>query len=51
LECIGAKIDEIQNAAGPPERSFHTSDSRVQLWVIPTNEELIVARDAMQLLA
>jgi acetate kinase len=50
LECIGAKMDESKNAEGAPERSIHAADSKVQLWVIPTNEEIIVARDAMELI-
>jgi acetate kinase len=50
LACIGAKMDEAKNTEGAPERSIHTKDSKVQIWVIPTNEEIIVARDALQLL-
>ena len=50
LECLGAKMDKTKNNDGAPERSFHAADSKIQLWVIPTNEELIVARDALQLL-
>ncbi|MEO6907760.1 MAG: acetate/propionate family kinase, partial [Abditibacteriaceae bacterium] len=50
LECIGAKMDENRNNGGAPERSIHAADSQVQLWVIPTNEEIIVARDAMKLI-
>lgn len=49
LECIGAKMDETKNIDGSPERSIHTDDSKVQLWIIPTNEEIIVARDALGL--
>jgi len=50
LECIGAKMDESKNAQGASERSIHAADSKLQLWVIPTNEEIIVARDAMKLI-
>jgi len=32
------------------EASFHSDDSRIQLWVIPTNEEVIVARQTIQAL-
>ncbi len=32
------------------EATFHAADSRTQLWVIPTNEELIVARQCVELL-
>jgi acetate kinase len=50
LECIGARLDEEKNQSGPAERSIHAADSRVQIWVIPTDEELIVARDASRLI-
>lgn len=50
LECIGVQMDAAKNAEGEPERAIHTADSRVQLWVVPTDEELIVARDAVRLL-
>ncbi len=50
LDCLGAKLDETKNAKGEPERAIHTEDSKVQIWVIPTDEEIIVARDAMRLL-
>ena len=50
LDCIGAKLDPAKNQSGPALRSIHTDDSRVQIWVIPTDEEIIVARDAVRML-
>lgn len=50
LECLGAKLDDEKNRTGAPERAIHADDSRVQIWVIPTDEEVIVARDAVELL-
>jgi acetate kinase len=50
LECIGAKLDDKKNESGPAERAIHAADSRVQIWIIPTDEEIIVARDAVGLL-
>lgn len=50
LECLGAKLDTAKNESGPALRSIHAEDSRVQIWVIPTDEEIIVARDAARLL-
>ncbi|HWC89073.1 MAG TPA: acetate/propionate family kinase [Pirellulales bacterium] len=32
------------------ERPIHAASSRTQIWVIPTNEEIVVARQAKQLL-
>jgi acetate kinase len=50
LEAIGAKLDDAKNRGGVDERSIHAADSRVQIWIIPTDEEIIVARDAMEFL-
>ena len=52
LEELGIRIDHAANEAkGSSERSIHAADSRVAVWVIPTNEELIVARQTRDLLA
>lgn len=52
LEDLGIAIDPAKNAAqGAEERSIHAPTSRVAIWVIPTNEELVVARQARDLLA
>jgi len=49
LDCIGAQIDETKNAQGDAERAIHSKSSRAQIWIIPTDEEIIVARDAARL--
>jgi acetate kinase len=46
---LGVALDEAANAAGGPRIS--TADSRTRAWVIPTNEELMIARHTRQLLA
>lgn len=51
LECIGARLDDAKNQVGAVERAIQTSDSNAQIWVIPTDEEIIVARDAVRLMA
>ena len=52
LEDLGIRIDPAANAAAATgERPIHAADSRVAVWVIPTNEELIVARQTRDLLA
>jgi acetate kinase len=43
-------LDDAKNRGGVDERSIHAADSRVQIWIIPTDEEIIVARDAMEFL-
>ena len=44
-------IDPIKNAATrSKEVMFSLPDSKVQAWIIPTNEELVIARDTYHLL-
>lgn len=50
LDSFGIELDSSRNHSATGEASFHADTSRVQLWIIPTNEELIVARQAKQLL-
>ena len=45
LEFAGVKIDENLNDVKGEERKISTEDSKVQVWIIPTNEELMIARD------
>jgi acetate kinase len=52
LEDLGIAIDPEANVAkGSAERSIGSPSAKVAVWVIPTNEELIVARQARDLLA
>ncbi|NND97680.1 MAG: acetate/propionate family kinase [Pirellulaceae bacterium] len=50
LEELGIIVDADANEAIADESTFHAENSRTQLWVIPTNEELIVARQTSQVL-
>jgi acetate kinase len=50
LEELGIQLDADANAAAQGEAKINAAASRVQIWVMPTNEELIVARQAQQLL-
>ncbi len=50
MEFLGLKItDELNNSASRHECKFSTEDSKVEAWVIPTNEELLIARDTLAL--
>lgn len=51
LSGLGIEMDFGKNAGrkGEPE-AVHTDASKVQLWVIPTNEELQIAQEAVELL-
>jgi acetate kinase len=47
LEWAGIKLDPIRNeevTAASGEQCVSAPDSRTQVWVVPTNEELVVAR-------
>jgi acetate kinase len=46
---LGVELDRRANASGGPRIS--TSDSRVAAWVIPTDEELMIARHTRRVLA
>lgn len=50
LDEFGIVMDPAANDRVSGESSFHRSDSRTQLWVVPTNEELVVARQTAALL-
>ena len=45
LEFLGLKLDETANGTRGEEIKISTADSKVEVYVIPTNEELAIARD------
>jgi acetate kinase len=50
MEFLGLSIDkEACNNASRKEMKFSTADSKVEAWVIPTDEELMIARDTRDL--
>ncbi len=46
LTWFGIQLDEDKNKAAKGEARIDAPNSRVQLWIMPTNEELIVARQS-----
>lgn len=50
LAELGIVLDPAANAKAKGEVAIHAAESRSQIWVVPTNEELIVARQTKQLL-
>jgi len=44
LGILGVELDEDANAGGDPERLVTTPASRIPAWVVPTDEELEIAR-------
>ena len=49
LGYLGIKIDPEKNNVRGKEALISTPDSKVQVWVIPTNEELMIAQDTAEL--
>jgi acetate kinase len=46
LGHLGIRVDSAANdAATGQEAAFHLKDSPIQLWTIPANEELLIARE------
>jgi acetate kinase len=50
LEAFGIELDPARNAEARGETTLHGEQSRVQVWVLPTNEELVVARQTYEIL-
>ena len=49
LGFLGVKIDPELNKKRGTEMMISTPDSKVQVWVVPTNEELMIAQDTAEL--
>ena len=49
LTYLGVKLDEEKNNVRGEERIISADDSKVEVWVIPTNEELLIARDTVEI--
>jgi len=49
LEFLGIKLDPEKNKVRGKEMRISTEDSKVAVWVIPTNEELMIAQDTAEL--
>ncbi len=50
MEWFGIKLDKEKNKVRGQERIVSTDDSKVKIIIIPTNEELMIARDTLTLL-
>ncbi|MBP5267005.1 MAG: acetate kinase, partial [Ruminococcus sp.] len=51
LEFMGIKIDAEKNNCRGKLVEISTDDSKVKVYVIPTNEELLIARDTLALIS
>ena len=49
MEFLGLYLgEELNKNASRKECRFSTADSKVEAWVIPTNEEIMIARDTIE---
>jgi acetate kinase len=51
LAELGIVLDEAANNTAGGEGPIHAADSRTAIWIVPTNEELVVARQTKELLS
>ena len=49
LEFLGVKLDLEANNSRGEEKVISTPDSSIKVWVIPTNEELMIAKETARL--
>ena len=50
LEFLGVKIDEELNNIKGEEREISTPESKVKVFIVPTNEELMIAKETEEIL-
>ena len=50
LGVLGVKLDEEKNAIRGSIQKISTGDSSIKVYVIPTDEELMIARDTLELI-
>ncbi len=50
LAVLGVKLNESANDVRGDERLISTNDSTIKCFIIPTNEEVMIARDVIRLL-
>ena len=50
LEFAGAVLDEEKNNNCTGECPIHADESRIGIWVVPTNEEVQIARETVEVL-
>ena len=49
LGFLGVKLDKEANKVRGEEKEISTPDSKVKMYIVPTNEEIIIARDTYEL--
>jgi len=51
LSELGIVLDDTANLGATGESKINTTESRTQIWVVPTNEEIIVARQVTEVIS
>lgn len=51
LKFLGVEIDDEANNIRSEERLISTKNSKVKVYIVPTNEELMIARDTKELIS
>ena len=51
LEFLGVKMDAEKNKCRGVERIISADDSKVKVLLIPTDEEIVIARDTQELVS
>ena len=46
---MGVEIDKEKNNTSGEEKEISTQNSKVKVWVVPTNEELVIARQTKEI--
>ena len=49
VKVLGIELDEEANNFRGEERLITTKTSKIPVWVVPTNEELMIAKDTYNL--
>lgn len=49
MDGMGVKVDTSRNANLPENKKINTEDSNTEIYVIPTNEELVIAIDSAKI--
>ncbi len=49
LEFLGVKLDDEKNQIKGEEAEISSKDSKVKIYIVPTNEELMIARETLEL--
>ena len=50
LSFMGVELDEEANKVKAEEKQISSSNSKVAVWIVPTEEELMIARDTAALI-